>query len=216
MNTTAIPLKLASKAHRKLRTMFLRGELVPGQPVVERDLARKLGVSRTPIREALADLTREGLIRTVGARARIVAEPSVRDISELYDLREMVEGMATRLLALRITEPLLKELRELAEGLDNDALGVPEDFRFHGLIVEHCGNGRLNRIADAIHIQWATFRFAETLQKRGVLPKRSNKNLKASHRAIIDAFERRDPDRAERAARDHIRELKQRVLPYIS
>ena len=196
--------------------MVLNGKLTPGAPIVERDLAKRLGLSRTPVREALAELGREGLIRTVGSRARVIAEPSIQDIVELYDLREMVEGMAARLLAARIADKLLAELEPLAQGLDSDRLTIADDFRFHELIVEHCGNGRLNRIASAVQIQWMTFKLGEALIRRGLISAGSNRRLRVSHRDIVAALASRDPDRAERVARDHILELKEHVLPHLT
>src|SRR5262249_46042730 len=111
-------------AYQRIKDMLLKCELAPGVPVVERELAKKLGMSRTPVREALAELAREGLIRTVGTRARIVAEPSIRDVIELFDIREAVDGMAARLLALRVTPAQLAELTRLARGADAEQLSA--------------------------------------------------------------------------------------------
>src|SRR3954471_23668734 len=155
----------------KLREMILRGELAPGQRLAELGLAERLGVSRTPIRQALPALAREGLLAAAGRRGYVVRSFSSQDVLDAIETRGLLEGLAARRIAERGAAPEL--LLQLGECLDEgDALLAKRRFesadearysemngRFHQLIVE----GAASRIvADTLarndHVPFASAR----------------------------------------------------------
>lgn len=198
-------------AYQTIRQMIVSGELKPGQPVVERDLAAHMNSSRAPIREALLELEKEGLIRNVGSRVRIVPEITIRDAVELYELREALEGMAARLLATSANSVQVARLREMLESMGDGAVADEDDeICFHEYIVRECGNVRLAQLADPIRVQWVKLRFHDFLSRQQVCPARAG----VSHSAIVEAIERGDGDRAESLMRKHIREAKESLLHF--
>ncbi len=198
-------------AYQTIRQMIVSGELKPGQPVVERDLAGQMSISRAPVREALLELEKEGLIRNVGSRIRIVPEITIRDAVELYELREALEGMAARLLAESVTDEAVARLREMMESMGEGAVAdEDEEIRFHEYIVRECGNARLAQLADPIRVQWVKLRFHDFLKRQEVYPAKAC----TSHAAIVEAIERGDGDLAESLSRRHIREAKEKLLQF--
>lgn len=113
--------RLVDEAARALREAILDGRLRPGQRLLQDRLAEMLGVSRTPIREALQRLEREGLVRSVGRQGMVVAQLAAQDIEEIYDVREVLEGLAARLAASRISQAQLNTLRKSLERMAGHA-----------------------------------------------------------------------------------------------
>jgi len=196
-------------AYQTIRQMIVSGELKPGQPVVERDLAAQMNTSRAPIREALLELEKDGLIRNVGSRIRIVPETTIRDAVELYELREALEGMAARLLATNVSPVQVARLREMLESMGKGAMADEDDeIRFHEYIVRECGNERLAQLADPIRVQWVKLRFHDFLSRQQDCPVIPG----TSHAAIVEAIEQGDGDRSESLMRRHIREAREGLL----
>jgi len=206
--------RLDRKAYSAIRTMVLSGELGAGQSVAERKLAQKLGMSRTPVRAAIAELEREGLIRNVSPRSRAVSEISLQDVVEIYDLREMLHGMAARLLARRVTESQIKELMKLAEKVDVLISFGPDESEFHRYITSKCGNARLAQFAASVEVQLSRLRFHE-MQARKTMSMDNPKFHEPTHKEIVEAIANGDSDRAEELARAHTREAKDSLLRYI-
>ncbi len=212
-----IPAKsLRVEVYRRIREMIYKGELRPGEAVVERQVADMLGVSRAPVREALVELENEGIVKRVGARTRIVCEITFRDIIEVYEVREMVEGMAARLLTPRVSEEALAELRALATDLDIQIDGPDEEeIAFHERLVKECGNSRLIRFANPICFQSETWQFRDLVSlSSSPLFARGERQAQMSvlHSHIVDALAEGDPERAESVARAHIREGRDQIL----
>jgi DNA-binding GntR family transcriptional regulator len=207
--TRATAVQTARKA---IRDMMFNGELPPGAALVEQQLAEKLGVSRTPIREVLAELSQEGLIRNAGPWGKVVVEPTLQDAVELYDLREIVEGAAARLLAPHITDEQLAELERRSRPLDTGERGARDDLQFHQRIVSWCGNARLLQFAGTLQLQWVTFRFGDMMVQTGAVRKRPAQDIKVTHRQIVEALASRDSEVAEQVARAHVRDIRATVL----
>jgi DNA-binding GntR family transcriptional regulator len=121
------------RAYEYLKDSILSGLFTPGERLTEEHLAKRLGISRTPIREALHKLESEGLIKPLATRGFVTSEDSREEIEELFEIRAVLEGYALRVICARITEPVLDQLEE-AVGQAEQALGrnsLDEIFRWN-------------------------------------------------------------------------------------
>jgi DNA-binding GntR family transcriptional regulator len=186
---------------------ILEGRYAPGQRLVEADLTRELGISRNPLREALGRVAADGLVQIEPFRGAIVARPSRREVADLFEMRECLEGWAARRAAARITVPGLRErTRRIAAPLLAAGKTAPraEDYlienrKFHQMILELAGNVYLPRLLDLLQFpifQAAFFR---------VYDAKLYQASAADHRAIFDAIIRGDKTGAEAAVHEHIR-----------
>jgi DNA-binding GntR family transcriptional regulator len=193
----------------RLRALILTGEYGPDERLIEEQLADRLGVSRTPVRQALTMLEAEGLVEITPNRGATVCSFSVDDVWDIYDLRAVLEGHAARRAAGRIENGELERLRELAgemERLPGRFDDHEEEIRalvalnqeFHGTIVEASRNRRLERLINRtveIPLMFKAF-FWYTPHERTI----SNHY----HRQILEALENGDADRAEIIMREHV------------
>lgn len=203
---------LHRQAYAQIRRMICSGELAPGTPVMERALGRQLEMSRGPIREALVELEKEDLIRRVGPGIRVVTQVTLNDLVEVYEVREMLESTAARLLATRISDETIAQLRALADKLDGPEHPDADEILFHESIINECGNQLLVRISQAAHAHMRMLQIRDALISRGLLREGWGRDLQVSHGAIVDALERRDPDAAEQAAQTHMRDNRNALL----
>ncbi len=192
-------------AYRRIRAAIQAGELKPGERLREMELAKSIGLSRTPVREALARLESEGLVAHDASRGIMVAELDYSMVTELYYMREVLEGTAARLTARHASEVEISILEDLclqyegASKMGNEAMLAASNRRFHDTLYR-CSHNRylvnmLTVLHDALSLLGSTTlrskeRAAETLQE---------------HRAVVDAVKGRDADAAELALRIHIR-----------
>lgn len=197
---------LYDQAYERLRAMILKGDLTPGFSALEKEIAEQLGMSRTPVREALIRLEADGLIEVLPRRGFRVLSINMDDIREIYHLLGVLEVAAAELLASKPPEEntgaidaLSRAVDEMAEALERDDLeGWAEaDARFHRLMIENCGSGRLARFAFAIwdqahRVRWVTLRLR---------PKPLESTM--DHRALVDAVRRHDPNAAREIHRFH-------------
>jgi DNA-binding GntR family transcriptional regulator len=186
--------------------------LRPGTPLVETEIARRLGVSTTPVREALQRLGQDGLVVSSRYRGTIVAEITTADVREIYELREVVEPMATRLAVPILSDGDIDEMRRI---LDRAACQIARGERrelsqlnraFHGILIEHCRNGRLRRILETLQDQNRIIALL-TWEGRGY-----DDQEHAEHTAILEATARRDADLAAERHRLHIARFGRNVL----
>jgi DNA-binding GntR family transcriptional regulator len=193
-------------AYTTLKQELLDGEIRPGERIVDTQICARLGVSRTPVREALLALERDGLVRIVPRQGYFASEISVSDALDAYQLRFILEPIATALAARQISDAQLGELREvLAElsSLEDDATdaalaqAIELNKSFHVLVAQASGNGRLARV------------MADLMDALGRLVRvdlRTRTSAAAAwrleHREILAALEARDPDRAAAAVRE--------------
>jgi len=194
--------RLADDVYRTLRDDILMGRLRPRDHLVEVDLAERLKVSRTPIRESLQRLAADGLI--VSHRRRwVVYEHTLEEIKDIYEVRMALEGYAARLACQRATPAQVEELSAYFEARPREPVRGDSGFvdfntTFHELITEAANNAYFQRLADSNRFYSFNNQLAQRYDPRDV--EESN----AQHRAILDAIVARDPDAAERAARDHV------------
>jgi len=191
----------ADYVFRTLRDAIREGRLKQGERLREEDVAQRLGVSRTPVREALRQLAARGLVADAPGRGLLVVELSKRQVSELYAMRRMLEGAAARFAAQHASAGEAEMLRRLAAEC-RDARGpakmAQRNRAFHQAIYEAAHNRYLQRALDDLGNALALLP-GTTFGQRGRAA-----TAYAEHRAIADAIAGRDADAAEAAARDHI------------
>jgi DNA-binding GntR family transcriptional regulator len=196
----------------RLRAEILEGRLAPGTWIRQERIAKEMGVSQMPVREALRELSAEGLVEHAPYRGVRVAEVRIDDVADLYACRAYVEGLAARAAAAVITDDELRELGALAEKMKRRL--APRHLaeyrelnrRFHTLVFKSSRRPFLVRTLEQL---WGSFptmlltRFNETAAAS--LPDRDAEDV-AEHAAILQALERHDGAAAERAIRHHIEE----------
>jgi DNA-binding GntR family transcriptional regulator len=198
---------LADWATAQLRESIVSGQLAPGQRVYEQDLATRMGISRTPVREALRHLHREGLVLLAPNRETVVASYTIQDVREIYQVRCALEGMAARLAAVNRAEAAMGRLfclhdrmaAVVAAGGTREAY-TDLDLEFHDVILGAAGNGRLSEAL--LHLRSQTKRHM-LFSLRVWNPVGMQHNL-GEHEAVALAVRDRDPERAEAAMRRHI------------
>ena len=195
------------RAEDRLREAIVTGRLQPNERLVESDLARSLGVSRTIVRTALARLEQEGLVqheRNRGARVRLVEQG---EAVEILEARAVLEGLAVRSAAKRATPEDVEELRGITEEMRrrreaDDLLGVSEEnARLHRRLIEIGGHATASRLIATLNTQIVRFQYRTIL-----LPGRGERSL-SEHVAIIDAVAAGDPEAAEAAMRTHLSQV---------
>jgi DNA-binding GntR family transcriptional regulator len=200
----ARPLRSSDDVHRRLRRAIVEGELLPRERLIEVELAERLGVSRTPIREAMQRLAAEGLIQP-RVRGWAVHEHTEAEIRQIYESRIALEGYATHLTARRADDAVLAEIAGIHRRcLDEVAAGrlrgsvVELTERFHETIFTAAGNPRIAELILANSDFYfnrriaAVYTDAELAESIG------------THQPIVDALTARDPAAAEAAARQHV------------
>jgi len=191
----------ADFVYESLRDAISDGRIAGGERVREEDVARNLGVSRTPVREALQRLHQRGILILGPGRGFVVAQLSHGQVLELYAMREILEGSAARFAALHASADEIATLYELQEQLrtaDDDMLHVSLNRRFHQAIYEAAHNRYLMQTLESLNDSFALLR-SSTFR----LPHRT-RDSDEERRRIIAAIEKRDPDLAEKEAREHI------------
>jgi DNA-binding GntR family transcriptional regulator len=181
----------------------MSAKLTPGAPVNEQEVAAELGISRTPVREAIRKLEQEGLVTRHANRGVVVTQLSMREVLEIWDLREIIEPAACRAAASRVDrvsldgiEAAIRPLLRRPPSAEAYEVYHRSDLQLHGLILECCGNGTLRRVLESLlgHIR----------QVRMVTSPARFRPSMEEHLAIIEALRRRDPDGAAEAMRRHL------------
>ena len=205
---------LADRAYRELSQAIVSRGLEPGTRLSVPELARQLGVSRSPVREAVQRLIYDGLAEDRGRRGAVVARIEPDDFLSLLELRELLEGFAAGRAALHATDEDIARLRGLVERHRNDigqsemddVAHVEYDLEFHSAIRDAAKNEDLTmalaRMQVRSHLSYAT------LWRQ---PRRAEHAL-AEHEAIVDAVAASDLDAAEAAARAHIGAVRDRYV----
>ncbi|MGE5767153.1 MAG: GntR family transcriptional regulator [Bacteroidota bacterium] len=202
-----MPASLADQAYEGLLAAIGAGRLKPGERVRETALAEQLGISRTPIREALQRLARDGLVQLDARNGARIAELSLGAIQELYDLREILEGSTARLAALGASANDLQRLNAIlakeAAHLDDPAALAKLNKLYHRTLCEAANNRYLSSAV-------ATFSTTLVLLGPTTLAAHSRADEShAEHRAVVEAVAAGDAERAEALMRGHIRRARE-------
>ena len=197
-------LPLRDVVFNTLRRAILRGELKPGERLMEIQLANKLGVSRTPIREAIRKLELEGLVLMIPRKGAEVAEITEKNLRDVLEVRCALEELAVQLACDRIDEEGIRELHAAADRfrgrLDSDDITriAEADEAFHDVIFKATGNDRLIQLLNNLREQMYRYRI-EYLKKKECYPQ-----LLEEHATIIRSIEEHDKDSATRITGQHI------------
>lgn len=187
-----------------LRDAIINQTLEPGERLMEIQLAEEMGVSRTPVREAIRKLELEGLVVMVPRKGAYVAGISVKDIHEVFEVRASLEGLAASLAAQRMTNEELDEMErslfiEAGEIEGNNLRSIVEiDTTFHDLLYKAARNEKLLQMVNNLQEQLQRFRSASLAR-----PGRSKTALD-EHRKILEALALRDAKLAQKLAIEHI------------
>lgn len=191
------------RSEQVLRDLILGGQMAPGERLNEVELASSLGISRGPLREAIARLAAEGLLTVVSHRGAFVCAFDADELRDLYELRVALEVLAVRRAAERASAESTAELRAMLDETANllDAGGdgaYPSDIDVHRGIAQLAGNRPLLETALNVH-----HRIFLARSRSGYQPARA-KDAYAEHCEIVDAITRRDADLAEDLVRRHL------------
>ena len=212
MRKLKIPTNLTSLAYKSIKDYILEGRLDEDSRLTEEFLSGQLGISKSPIREALNRLEAEGLIRIEARRGAYLRSFSNKEIDDLYDVREALEVHAVQTAVF--PPALIKELRASAKRLRghlkaNDRTRyIDEDVGFHASIARATGNARLCDVLENIQNQIWLFR-------------RKTYNLSSSsapdaHDALVEALEKGDRAAAEQTMREHISGVRKKLLEHLA
>jgi DNA-binding GntR family transcriptional regulator len=190
---------------RTIRAAILDGRLEPYQPLPEVELSRQLGTSRTPIREALLLLEREGLVEAAPNRGSTVKGYEPAELEELYTLRAVLEGHAARAAAARIDDRELERLEEscdrfgkLRTSAENLSELADENLRFHDVILRAADSSRLTRMVREVTAVPPIYRSYMAYSDE------HRKTVESAHRGITEALRARDAEGAAELMQAHV------------
>ena len=218
MDTKLSPIKLDSYQPLRevvcetLRDAIRKGKLKPGERLMESQLAEDLGVSRTPVREAIRKLELEGYVIMMPRRGTYVANLSIRDVNEVFEIRTSLDSLASGLAAERITDEELERLQRLLVAIggyieENDMDKIVEcDTEFHDPLYQASRNSRLVGIIFNLREQLTRFRSTSM-----AFPGRLKATLE-EHRRIVEAIAQGDVAEARAAAEYHMEKSEQTLL----
>ena len=199
-------LSFKHKAYAALKDVIARMDIYRSRDDIrldERRLAQEFGISRTPVREAMAQLEREGFVRTVPRRGVYVVRKTKREVIEMITAWAALEGMAARLITQNADQAEIAKLRQMFATFENGEVRAHLDeyseinIAFHQAIIELSGNGVLKALAENL------FTHMRMIRKRTIGEQdRADRSIR-DHMSIIEALEARDTRRAEELVRDH-------------
>ncbi len=191
---------LSSQIYQALKEMISNYRFSPGSRLNVEKLSEEFGVSRTPIWEAIRRLQQEGLVKKIPNRGVFMAEMTLPMALQLYQVREVLEGLSGKLAAKNIDNKRLKKMEECLQDLrefveKEDMIGYSKlDFNFHALIYEASGNPFLQEILESIKNKMRPLvPLNKSLLNRGY----------REHKKILEALRSKDPNRTDRALRQH-------------
>ena len=208
-------LPLRDVVFNTLRQAILRGELMPGERLMEIQLANKLGVSRTPIREAIRKLELEGLVLMIPRKGAEVAEITEKSLRDVLEVRRALEELSVQLACEKITKEEIRELERVAKEFQqvvksSDITEIAEvDVRFHDIIYTATDNQKLIQLLNNLREQMYRYR-VEYLKRDGVFPQ-----LIAEHEAIIRHIENNEKEKATEVMCRHIDNQVEAVIDVI-
>jgi DNA-binding GntR family transcriptional regulator len=214
---------LQRQIHDQLLGRILRRELEPGERISPPEIAAALGVSITPVRDAVNQMAAEGLVTVTPRRGTVVSPVSIRDIEELYEIRLMIEPDAAELAASRATVEEIAGVQELAERLESGPAGgatgvddletylqeIATDAELHAAVVRAAHNQRLDTLYSGLR--------THVLIARAVFPRlyRGQPHRRGEHRRVVDAIAAHDGRAAGEAMTAHLRQALADTLHHV-
>ena len=199
-----------------LRNAILAGELKPGERLMEVTIADQLGVSRTPVREAIRKLEKESFVIMIPRKGAYVADLTKKDILEVLEIRKELEGFAAYLAAERMSLSEKESLGRVVEKFNESLINmdkknmIESDNEFHSLIFEATKNQRLINIIYDLHDQFQRFRLIYFNEFNNY------KEIQASHKRIFDAIIKQDGGEARVEAENHVESIRSLVNKWIA
>ena len=206
-------ISIADQIFEQLEREILAGKYPRGEMLSELRLSEEMGVSRTPIREAIRRLEQENILEEAG-RGVIVVGISREDMLDMYEIRVRIEGLAAEWAAERISDEALNEMRETVElqrfdtekqGIDNSNQIKNLDSRFHEQLYKATGSRALDITLSNLHKKMTKFRMASVSKRSRAL------QSVEEHEAILDALTRHDPEAARIAVEQHVSKARDRM-----
>lgn len=204
---------LSDQIYSLLKDAILKGELAPGERLEEDKLAKLFQVSRSPVREAIRKLEHTGLVTIVPRRGAFVVRLSYKEIIDIMDIREVLEGLAARLACENLSEKDLTKIEKFFHKLEQEVKKgniteyPQQEFDFHKFILRFANNDKLTVINNALYTQIRFIRY-----RSGASSKKRVVQAIKEHKALLEAFKKRDPVLAEKRMRQHIRNAKANIL----
>jgi len=205
---------LRTKIYNKLKNAILNGVYKPGENLIEIKLAKQLGVSRTPVREALRQLELEGLVSSIPNKGVVVEGVTPQDVEDIYTIRKTVEGLAARWAAEKIKDDQLKEMKDILDLMEFYTLKDQTDklseldTRFHDIIFHACDSRPLESVLTNFH------HFIQRARLVSIKATGRAVHSLEEHRSIYEAMEAHDPDAAEKAIIAHVESARVNLHPY--
>ena len=198
--------------YEELKRQILVGEIAPGTRMMEVELAEDMGVSRTPVREAIRKLEKEGLVTIEPRRGAYASDISIKDMVDVLEVRQMLEGMAASMAAQKVTEEEKLDFVEANSAYKNAVKkgNIEEIIRydelFHQLIVSYSGNKTLNQLLSQVQELALRFRYIyyDDFSRY--------ENMPAEHEEIEEAIISGDTQKAKVVAEEHVERLKKFVI----
>lgn len=208
-------LPLRDVVFNTLRQAILTGELKPGERLMEIHLANRLGVSRTPIREAIRKLELEGLVTMIPRRGAEVAQITEKSMSDVLEVRRAMDALCAELACERITEEELARLKDACTNFEKvtktkDVKEIAKaDVQLHDIILQATGNARLVQLVNNLSEQMYRYRF-EYIKDFS-----QHERIVEEHRIIYESLVSRDKSKASEAAKVHIDNQKKAIIRQI-
>jgi DNA-binding GntR family transcriptional regulator len=205
---------IRKRIYEHLREQLLNGEIPPGEHLIEAKIAKDLGTSRTPVREAFHSLELEGLIESIPRVGYVVTSTSEEEVEEICEIRMAIEGVAARWAMEKAHKKLIEELKKnisISGGrvLKGDAKAfIDLDARFHEIIARHSGSQRLLELAQTLRRHMLRYRIQSIYSVENVL------RAIDGHKGILRAIEKRDLEELNKAIRYHMEQSKSDILRY--
>lgn len=196
-------------AYDYLSNAIITHDLEPGQAIIEQNISDLLGISRTPIREALAMLEVEGLVYRIQSKGSFVKEITEQDIEEVFELRIMFELTAIRKAATQISDEELLEIASLLEKADNSSDNeayYDSDRILHNTLMKYSQNSLMQKFYSMIEGQFERFRRVSARSPRRL------DSSRAEHIEILEALKKRDAVEAERKLFNHLTNVKMSAI----
>ena len=216
VQTFSKPTDLKEWAYRTIKKLIISDELQVGEQLRIEVLSAKLGISRTPIREALLILEREGLVRVASRVGFFVRDLTMQDLRELFELREIIEAYAAEKAVANLSAEDLLHLanihKESVEAVNSGKLDTFLNFEidFHTIIIKNANNQRLFGVMESLK---------DLTYRERLLSVRSIENVKQSleeHEQILEALKQRNIQKAGECMRLHIRNVKDRLIGFLN
>lgn len=195
---------LRNKVFQHIKSRIINGSYAPGDTILETRLTEELGVSRTPVREAIWLLEVEGLVETTAKKGAIVLGITPKDVSDIFAMRQLLEGLAARWAAERLTDAEIKDLQKICDLSEfyvqkRETEEITElDNKFHHIIYEASGSKMLNLTLSNLH------RYSQPARLHSINIENRFSESVTEHLALLEAFRNRDPEAAEKAMTHHV------------